>query len=218
VPTRLEQRAVLLAASYPPREYKLKADSQEIAAAVKALMGAVFQQGWRLVFGGHPAISPLVLMIAREYGRKQAVVIYQSAFFRNHIPAATAELAHEQFGGLEFVDSDAREPLPIPDEPPDPTKCPLSLLAMRRAMIGHPSIAGLVLIGGDTGLQQEFELFREMRSDLPVIPIAAPGGIASELRDFAYTPGMDDRLRSALAQSRNYSFLFSRIMHYLSIV
>src|SRR5713101_8211427 len=105
VAARWEQKAVLLAASYPPRDYKLKADSQEIAAAVKALMGAVFQQGWRLLFGGHPTISPLILMIAREYGRKQAVVIYQSAFFRNHVATATTELADQQFGKLEVIEN-----------------------------------------------------------------------------------------------------------------
>jgi hypothetical protein len=179
-------------------------------------MGAVFQQGWGLVFGGHPTISPLILMIAREYGRRQAVVIYQSAFFRNHIATATTELAGQQFGKLEFVENHPLEPPPRPGEPLDPTRCPLSLLAMRKAMISHPNIAGLVLIGGDTGLRQEFELFREMRPDLPAIPIAAPGGIASEFWGSAYTPGMDEQLRSAVAQSRNYLFLFSRVLRYLS--
>jgi len=85
-------RAILLAASYPPREYKSKADSHEIAAAVKALVGAVFQQGWTLVFGGHPAVSPLILMIAREYGQKNRVVIYQSRYFFHHISPATRAL------------------------------------------------------------------------------------------------------------------------------
>ena len=216
IPERVNEWAVVLAASYPPREYKSKADSHEIAAAVKAFIGAVFHKGWRILFGGHPTISPLVLMIAREYGRRGSVTIFQSAYFKNHPGAATQSLAAEHFGRIVLIPNDPAEPIPKRDELADPTKCPKSLSAMRGAMLSEPNIVGLVLIGGDTGLGEELALFRTIMPKRPVIPIAAPGGIASELLDRAHTPEMDERLRTALNGSRNYTFLCARIVNYLN--
>jgi hypothetical protein len=212
-----ERKHLLLAASYPAREYEVRSDSQEIAAAVKAVIAAAFYRGWHIVFGGHPTISPLILMIAREYGREESVTIYQSAYFRNHLATSTVHLAEQRFGHIELVESDPREPIPGRDEEVNPVKCPLSLLSMRRAMISHPGIGGLVLIGGDSGILHEFELFRKMRPDLPAMPVGVPGGASRELVDSAHTPGMDPELRSALSTSRNYLFLFSRVMGYLKI-
>ena len=215
MPHLFDERLVVLAASYPPREYKLKADSHEIAAAVKALLGAVFQQNWKIIFGGHPSISPLVLMIARDYGRKDSVAIYQSGYFSNHIGAATLSLAQEQFGEIVLIPNDPSELPPPPDETPDPTKCPRSLSAMRIAMFSRPNIAGLVLIGGDSGVWQEADQFRSALPHRPIIPIGSPGGAAKDLIDSAYVPNMDLELRSAIATSRNYLFLCSRIIRYL---
>jgi hypothetical protein len=211
----IREHAVLLAASYPAREYSAKADSQEIAAAVKALIGAVFQHGWSVVFGGHPTISPLILMMAREYGRRNSITIYQSEYFRNHVGQATLALVGEGYGRLEVIPNDASEPVPGPEEYPDATKCPLSLSAMRSAMIGHPGLLGLLLIGGDSGLAEESALFRRSFPRLPIVPLGGPGGIAKEFAKDAATPGMDPELRTALSGSRNYLFLCARIVHYL---
>jgi hypothetical protein len=210
-----KDRAVLLAASYPPREYKSRADSHEIAAAVKALAGAIFQAGWTLVFGGHPTISPLILMIAREYDRKDRVVIYQSAYFENHIGPATRSLTSEHYGHIEFVENHPSEPPPAVGEKLDPTRCPLSLTLMRESMMQHPGIAALVLIGGDTGLRQELDLFARTHENLPVIPIAAPGGIARELLPELRAPGLQPATLEALGSS-HYMTLCSELMRDLS--
>jgi len=211
-----EGRAIVLAASYPPRDYASKADSHEIAAAVKALAGAVFQQGWHLIFGGHPAVSPLILMIAREYGEKNRVVIYQSEYFTHHMSPATRALTQEGFGQIAWVPNVVTEMPPGPDDSVDPTKCPDSLSAMRKRMIMHPSVSGLVLVGGDTGLRQEIDLFRTARRGLPIIAIGAPGGIARELVPESRIPGMAPALKNALATSRNYLTLATKIVSYIN--
>jgi|ERR1039457_1037324 hypothetical protein len=211
-----ETEAVVLAASYPPREYAFKADSHEIAAAVKALVGAVFQQRWHIVFGGHPAISPLILMIAREYGYKDRVTIYQSRYFLHHISPAASSLTNEHFGELEFVPNDPGELPPGPNNSVDPAKCPKSLTAMRTKMISHPGVRGLVLVGGDTGLREELELFRKLRPSLPVVPLGAPGGIARELLGEASLPGISPELWHGLHESRNYLLLATRIVRYIA--
>jgi SLOG cluster3 family len=213
-----ETRGVLMAASYPPRDYRSKADSHEIAAAVNALVGAVFQAGWVLVFGGHPTISPLVLMIAREYGQKNRVMIYQSTYFANHIGPATVALVREGFGEIVPVPHAEEEVPPPASEPINPTKCPRSLTAMRESMMRHPGIAGLVLVGGDTGLREELDLFEKIHQKrLPIIPIGAPGGIAKELVSEARLPGMEVPLLQALQKSKNYLTLCTNIVRYLSV-
>lgn len=216
MPGPLDKPSVLLAASYPAREFGSKADSQEIAAAVKGLIGAVFQRGWAIVFGGHPTISPLILMIAREFGRKEAVTIYQSKYFIHHIGAATLSLVDEGFGEIALINNDSREPTPGPRDPVDPSNCPLSLAAMRKAMVKHPGISGLVLIGGDSGLQEEFELFRGAHPNRPAIPFGSPGGAARELLASSAGLEIDNDLRSTLSDSRNYLALSSRIVGYIS--
>jgi hypothetical protein len=213
-----QTRAVALAASYPPREYRFKSDSHEIAAAVKALAGAIFQAGWVLLFGGHPTISPLVLMIAREYGQKNRVKIYQSTYFENHMGPATLSLVREGFGEIVPVPHTPDEVPPRRSETINPTKCPRSLTAMREKMMRHPGISALVLVGGDTGLRQELDLFANIHEKrLPIIPIGAPGGIARELVPEMQAPRMDEPLRHALAESTNYFTLCANIVRYLSV-
>jgi hypothetical protein len=208
--------SVILVASYPPREYKDKSDSHEIAAAVKALAGAIFQRKWDLVFGAHPAISPLVLMIAREYGVKHRVIIYQSTYFEHHVSPAVRTLTDEGYGLLEPVLHHPSELPPGPEEPVNPTQCPKSLASMRNRMMAHPGVSGLVLIGGDTGLRLELELFAARPERLPIIPIGAPGGIARELWPARWMPGMDDALSEEVRSSPNYLTLMTRLVKYLA--
>lgn len=216
------ERAVLLAASYPPRDYRTRADSQEIAAAVKALLGAVFARGWQLVFGGHPTISPLVLMIAREYGEKHRVAIYQSSYFRHHLTPGTRALVEEGYGQIEWVPEDPDEPAPGPDAVVNPVNSPRSLSAMRLRMVAHPGLTALVLAGGDTGLLEEARLFRQASDRMrepsglrPILPIGGPGGVAQEMGPEAHAPGLEPELFFALQHSRNYLFLCSRLLGYL---
>jgi hypothetical protein len=210
------ERSVVLAASYPMREYRAQSDSHEIAAAVKALAGAVFQNGWSLVFGGHPTISPLILMIAREYDRKDRVIIYQSAYFANHIGPATRSLVSEHYGRMVLIPNVPSEPPPPAEEELDPTKCPRSLTLMRENMMQHPGITAIVLIGGDTGLQEELRLFAQKHKDRPMIPIGRPGGMAQDLVKERHVPGMHPETERTLKSSRDYMTLCSELMRYLS--
>lgn len=211
-------RSVLLAASFPPRNYREHADTHEIAAAVKALLGALFHRGWGLVFGGHPSISTLVLSMAEEYGKADGIVIYQSGYFRNHISPGTRALVERGYGRLRLVDEDPTERAPGPDEIVDPRACPLSLTRMRRQMVGDPTVHALILVGGDTGIGEELTLFLESSSGAvrPILPVGAPGGRARELLHNAVAPGLEDEISQALAASRNYHWLCGKLMDYLS--
>jgi hypothetical protein len=72
VGTRLRGKAIFLSASVPSpkrnEQYQRIEDAHfEIEQAVISLARAVFSESGQLVFGGHPAISLLVAMVAGEY-------------------------------------------------------------------------------------------------------------------------------------------------------
>src|SRR4051794_31938323 len=69
---RLSGKTVFLCASVPDRQRakkyrRLENAAFEIEQAVISLARAVFSEGGRLLFGGHPSISPLVATVAGEY-------------------------------------------------------------------------------------------------------------------------------------------------------
>jgi hypothetical protein len=78
---------VFLSASVPlPTRHKQFYETADIIAirdAVKALALTVLTSG-RLIFGGHPAITPLLSLVIREMFPERAgsVVLYQSDYFK----------------------------------------------------------------------------------------------------------------------------------------
>jgi len=87
---------VFLSASVPYREgWREDAKPAEIEEAIVCLARAVFTRGGRLLFGGHPSVSPLVASIAGEYYSADSqrsdrpVVTFQSEFYRGQLPDET---------------------------------------------------------------------------------------------------------------------------------
>src|ERR1700693_809851 len=91
----LHGQHVLLSASIPDKSYQdQEYDPLEITEAVVAATRSILSAGGRLLFGAHPAISPLVLRVARDFKRLDdstdpRVIVYQSALYENQIPEAT---------------------------------------------------------------------------------------------------------------------------------
>lgn len=208
---RLQNRFVFLAASYPSREYASTADSHEIARAVKALLGAVFHEHGKIVFGGHPSISPVVLMMAREFGEKDGVWIYQSELFRPLVVQASLDLKEEGYGIIKFIKAE-------PGESPEPGKCTASLKKMRESMIAETDPIAAVLIGGDSGLGEELVLFRRRYPHRPVFPIGGPGGKARELllSGRGFLPKEFPRFWDQLGSSRNYIALMNQAVELIT--
>lgn len=158
----LSGRKIFLSASFPhgPRGERFPpAQPSAIADAVTSVVRAVFEADGRLVFGGHPTISPLVLLVAREYGRRDAVDIYQTRSYEDIVPEETKRLA-KGYGALHWTDNVGEE----------------SLALMRETMLRDRPRAG-VFIGGMEGVVDEFALL----ADAPRFVIAAPGGAAQQL-------------------------------------
>ncbi|SNS65667.1 hypothetical protein SAMN04488107_3344 [Geodermatophilus saharensis] len=167
----LRDRAILLSASFPSGERgeRFKPyDADAVADAVTALVSAVITANGRLVFGGHPTITPLVLRVAADHDARNAVDVYQSDEFRDQITEPTRDLERQGFGRIVATPTvgDLRE----------------NLALMRREMIGgSPDLAAALFIGGMEGILDEFDWVGELRPSVPRLPIAAPGGAAAML-------------------------------------
>ncbi len=191
VSTRLADKTIFLSASVPaPKRadrYQRVEDAHfEIEQAVISLARAVFSEGGKLVFGGHPAISPLVAMVAGEYRNPHYVEsgeekisapirIFQSRAFEGFLPSETLlmyQLGYATITWIEAADGEKFDPKIEYEEPP----CPNSLRAMRWSMIEMMQPEAMVCIGGMEGVERETEIFRQLRSDAPIYVLERTGG------------------------------------------
>jgi hypothetical protein len=162
--------AVFLSAGVPdPKrgpEYAASADSVAITSAVSALVYVTLGRR-QLVWGGHPAITPMVWVVAQEvgvdYGRW--VRLYQSRFFEEEFPED-----NERFRNITYTDAvmEDRE---------------RSLAAMRERMFSDNTFFAAVFIGGMSGIVDEYELFRKMQPEAAIIPVVSTGGAVLKIAE-----------------------------------
>jgi hypothetical protein len=157
--------AIFLSASVPDPngapKYFRTADPLAIGAAVSGLVYITL--GRRLsVWGGHPAITPMIWAAANDIGVDYAtwVHLYQSRFFEDDFPA---ENAH--FQNVTYVDAIANDRN-------------ASLIEMRQRMLKDYQYQAGVFIGGMKGIEDEFDLFRQLHPTATIVPIASTGGAA----------------------------------------
>lgn len=171
----------------------------EIRTAVVQLARFAFARDVQLVFGGHPAISPLVLRTTRAVppSGEPRVFVFQSAYFQHVLPRDTMELANWCNGRLLWTRSAG---LPqAPDTSGDPAVREPSLALMREAMVTVPGLVGAVFIGGMDGVEAEADLFRGRQPHLPCYALPGTGSAARRLfeanpRAFAGTLATPDVL------------------------
>lgn len=153
-----------LSASIPsPLRDKKYIDTADIIAirdAVRALATVVIPKS-SLVWGGHPAITPLIRYVLEHQDKQVAdhVTLYQSAFFEQFFP--------EDNGTFEKV-------VIIPKE----RNREESLLAMRIRMFEDNAFQAGIFIGGMEGVEDEFNLFKEYHPYAKLIPVASTGAAA----------------------------------------
>jgi hypothetical protein len=201
----LKDRFIFLSASKPSRDLykfplasrKLERTSVEIEEAVVSLARAVFSYGGRLVFGGHPSISPLVASVAAEYfparhiakGR-EPVWIYQSKAFQRVIADSTRTLEDLGYARIHWIDRFVNEE--FQSELAGEEQCLESLGLMREALI-HLQTSGdlpaisppqtplaMVAIGGMEGVVREARLFLE-RTTSPIYALRSTAGASAKL-------------------------------------
>ena len=183
--------AIFLSAGVPdPKrgpEYAATADTVAIGAAVSALIHVAL--GRRLlVWGGQPAITPMIWVVAQDigvdYGRW--VRLYQSRHFEDEFPED-----NERFQNVTYTD----------DIDHDREK---SLLAMRERMFSEHAFKAAIFIGGMGGIVHEYELFRRLHPGAAVIPVVSTGGATLEVASRA------DAVPGDLYDDLDYVALFHR--------
>jgi len=175
---RLAGHVVFLSAGPPADATEFLIDAFE--EAVISCARAVLSEGGRLVFGGHPAVSPLVAMVAGEYVRWDAaeplIDIYQAEPFRGHLPDETLRLFNLGHARIHWTPQMNREEFepggPLPKE---------SLGEMRRRMIGETNPVAMIAIAGKQGITDEYDAFRELRPKAPIFLLPRTGGHTRDL-------------------------------------
>jgi SLOG cluster3 family len=198
VSAHLETRYFLSASIPDPRRNPIYHDTADLTAireAITAVAAVALKRG-QLVFGGHPAISPLVLIVANSLDATDRVRIFQSEFFRDQIPPESQAFKHIVWTQRVGSDRDA------------------SLLVMRRAMIEADNFAAAFFVGGMEGVEEEFKLFRARWPMVPAFPVASTGAAARLLleRERLQLPSLSADRVSDLKTDFVYSALFERLL------
>ena len=160
--------AIFLSASVPdPKrgpQYAATADSVAITSAVSALAHVTL--GRRiLVWGGHPAITPMIWLVAENIGVDYGswVRLYQSKHFFDQFPED-----NERFQNVTYTENIENDRVK-------------SLHSMRERMLSEYRFAAAVFIGGMNGVLEEFDILRRLQPDADVVPVVSTGGATIEL-------------------------------------
>ena len=196
---------IFLSASVPHRpKWTAESKPAAIEEAIVSVARAVFAHGGRLLFGGHPSVSPLIASVAGEYfpadpGRRlRPVVTFQSQFFpQEALPNETWELYRMGWTSIIWTPKEARQ---------GNTSLDLSLETMRRYMlldssldysspVGNPPAPwkvlieqlqlmppkAMVAIGGMEGVADEAAMFLDFQPQAPVCSFTSTAGAAARL-------------------------------------
>lgn len=186
--------SIFLSASIPLPErdekYFATADVIAIRDSIRALITATIPPS-KIVFGGHPAITPMIRMILRNMGvaPRNHITLYQSRYFQDQFPPDND--AFEANVLIDAVESDREA----------------SLKKMREAMIESYDFTAAFFIGGMEGVEQEYSLFRAIHPDKPFYPIASTGAAAKLLFDRHCPERLD------LITDLRYLSLFRRLLN-----
>jgi len=215
---KLRPPASLLTPEEQHENAALAADPRprEIRAAVIALIRQCFARDLRLVFGAHPAISPMVLSAAHEAAvAPDSVLIFQSDHFWGSIPDSTIALANWRAGRLYRTPRAFPPPSGVPARDEELAKR-ASLALMREWMVQVPGVCAAVFIGGIDGVLDESRVFAHHHATLPRFTVASTGGAAARLLqdegNAVRGPKYDPVPLAILEQEEAYSIVMAEIL------
>ena len=183
---------IFLSASVPQpdREFFGTENVYAIKEAVISFVRVCAEKKLPFYFGGHPAITPLVWNVAKNYyGDKEPVIkIYQSRFFGDRIPKEV-----EHFNDVHMIDA-------VNDNKTE------SVNRMRHVMFEENPTDCAVFIGGMDGVVVEARMIRNMYPEARLLPVWSTGGATQAIwQEFQID---DERLKE------NYAFyeLFQELL------
>ena len=168
--TTEKMKNIFLSASIPLPERDEKyigtADIIAIRDAVIALTTVVLPHH-RLIWGGHPSITPLIYYVMERLNLniQEHITLYQSRFFEKYFPEDNNKFENIVF--TDVVDNDREK----------------SLLYMRHKMLDESEFSAGIFIGGMEGVEEEFDMFVKKYPNALVLPIASTGAAAKMIYD-----------------------------------
>jgi hypothetical protein len=187
---------VFVSASVPdPRRpgeehFAATADNVAIRDAITALVHVVTPAA-TLVFGGHPAITPMVARVALALHTIDHVRIHQSAWFQPFFPEE-----NRAFRSLVLTPRASTQQQSLDD--------------MRRVMLDQPFDAAF-FIGGMKGVLDEFEALQGRQAPPRCYPVATTGGAAAVIAERLH-PALAHAGLGELFTSYDYVPLFRRLL------
>lgn len=162
-----QHHAIFLSAGVPDpsaKHFMGEGDTAAISALVSALLYVAL--GRRpIVWGGHPAITPMVWAYAEALSVDYSkwVTLYQTSFFKEDFPEENQRFKNVVV--TEAVAGDRER----------------SLETMRRRMLSENTFEAAVFAGGMGGIFDEYRLVQELAGSAKILPIISTGGAAAAL-------------------------------------
>ena len=186
--------AIFLSASIPEQNssnYIRDADTVAVASAVRSLILVILGRK-RLIWGGHPSITPMIWSVTEHLNTNYAnwVTLYQSTFFEDDFPEQNAKFKNVVF--VDEVDEDREA----------------SLYVMRNRMFSENSFSTAIFIGGMKEILDEAKLLSELSPKTQIFPILSTGGATQEVLEYS---DVDDEMREQLETDVDYILLFHKL-------
>lgn len=162
-------KRVFLSASFPSGERGARVAPyypSDIAAVAATVAEATMRAGARLVFGGHPTISPIVLHVAGLLAAGPQVEIWQSRWFENSITTEVHRLVEQEHAVVRWTDRE--------------DDLSSTLLQLRTQMF-EPGLAIAFFVGGMEGIREEYDMVSRLSRTPSLFAFSAPGGMSARL-------------------------------------
>lgn len=196
--TTEKMKNIFLSASIPLPERDEKyigtADIIAIRDTVIALTTVVLPQH-RLIWGGHPSITPLIYYVMERLNLniQEHITLYQSRFFEKYFPEDNNKFENIVF--TDVVDNDREK----------------SLLYMRHKMLDESEFSAGIFIGGMEGVEEEYDMFIEKHPKALALPIASTGAAAKKIYDERFTDKNERLVKDYAYMSLFQKYLINKI-------
>jgi len=172
-------KSIFLSASIPLKDrdpkYYNSTDVIAIRDAVLALVEVCLKNNIRIVWGGHPAITPLVYQSIKQQKIGNDSMNYhelEKSFIQKYIRLFQSDW----YSGKFPKDNDFFENITFTQSGRDVLT---SLEIMRDSMLSSEDFVAGVFIGGMEGVEKEYRLFSQKHPNAICIPVASTGAAAA---------------------------------------
>ena len=193
-----KMKNIFLSASIPLPERDEKyigtADIIAIRDAVIALTTVVLPHH-RLIWGGHPSITPLIYYVMERLNLniQEHITLYQSRFFKKSFPEDNDKFKNIVF--TDIIDNDREK----------------SLFYMRCRMLNDSKFSAGIFIGGMEGVEEEYDMFIKKHPKALALPIASTGAAAKKIYDERFTDKNERLVKDYAYMSLFQKYLINEI-------